>query len=185
MIALVIRLDSPGSPLFVQERIGLHGRRFRIYKFRSMWSNHDPRRDQSFMQAYISGKVGLEDGRHGKVARFKPIQEDDVTRVGRLLRKTSLDELPQLINVLRGEMSLIGPRPNVAWEVEAYLPWHFERLNVLPGITGLAQVMGRSDISFDQIARFDIKYARYQDFHMDLWIFRQTVRIILDRSGAG
>lgn len=185
VIALVIRLDSPGSPLFVQERIGLHGRRFRIYKFRSMWSNHDPHRDQSFMQAYISGKVGLEDGRHGKVARFKPIQEDDLTRVGRFLRKTSLDELPQIINVLRGEMSLIGPRPNVAWEVDAYLPWHFERLNVLPGITGLAQVMGRSDISFDQIARFDIKYARYQDFHMDLWIFRQTVRIILDRSGAG
>ncbi len=185
LIALIICLDSPGSPFFVQERVGMNGRRFKIYKFRSMWKEHDPQRDQPFMRDYIHGKVDLDDGRGGKVARFKPVRQEDLTRVGRFLRKTSLDELPQVFNVIRGEMSLIGPRPNVTWEVDAYLPWHYERLNVLPGITGLAQVMGRSDITFDQIARFDIRYARYQDLHMDLWIFWQTVLTILDRSGAG
>lgn len=185
LIALAISLDSPGSPLFVQERVGMNGRRFKIYKFRSMWKNHNPQRDRSFMQDYISGKISLDDGRDGKVARFKPVRQEDLTRVGRFLRKTSLDELPQIFNVIRGEMSLIGPRPNVTWEVDAYLPWHYERLNVLPGITGLAQVMGRSDITFDQIARYDIRYARYQDLQMDFWILWQTVQIIFDRSGAG
>ncbi len=185
MIAVIIRLDSPGSPFFVQERVGINGRRFKIYKFRSMWKDHDSRRDQSFMQAYIHGEVTIDDGRNGKVARFKPVRQEDLTRVGRFLRKTSLDELPQVFNVIRGEMSLIGPRPNVTWEVDAYQPWHYERLDVLPGITGLAQVMGRSDITFDQIARFDIRYARYQDLQMDMWILWQTVQIILDRSGAG
>jgi lipopolysaccharide/colanic/teichoic acid biosynthesis glycosyltransferase len=185
VIAVIIRLDSPGSPFFVQERVGINGRRFKIYKFRSMWKDHDSRRDQSFMQAYIHGEVTIDDGRNGKVARFKPVRQEDLTRVGRFLRKTSLDELPQVFNVIRGEMSLIGPRPNVTWEVDAYQPWHYERLDVLPGITGLAQVMGRSDITFDQIARFDIRYARYQDLQMDMWILWQTVQIILDRSGAG
>ncbi len=150
-----------------------------------MWVNHDQQRDHSFMQAYIAGKISLEDARNGKVAKFKPIREEDVTRVGRFLRKASLDELPQVFNVLRGDMSLIGPRPNVLWEVDAYLPWHYERLNSLPGITGLAQIMGRSDITFDQIARYDIKYVRYQDLRFDLWIFRQTLRAWMDRSGAG
>lgn len=185
VIAILIRLDSPGSPFFVQERVGLGGRRFKIYKFRSMWKDHNQRRDQDFMQQYISGKLEIGHGRDGKVARFKPIRQDDITRVGRFLRKTSLDELPQIINVLRGEMSLIGPRPNVLWEVEAYLPWHYERLNALPGITGLAQVMGRSNITFDQITRYDIKYVRYQDIRMDAWILWSTVRAVLARSGAG
>ena len=185
LIAVVIRLDSPGSPFFVQERVGIRGRRFKVYKFRSMWKNHSQVRDKAFMQAYISGKTGDERSRDGKVARYKPIHQDDLTRVGRFLRKASLDELPQIINVIRGEMSLIGPRPNVLWEVDAYSPWHYERLNALPGITGLAQVMGRSDISFDQIARYDIKYVRYQEIRMDLWILWQTVRSVLDRSGAG
>lgn len=185
LIAILIRLDSPGSPFFVQERVGIGGRRFKLYKFRSMWINHNPHRDQAFMQDYIFGKVKTDDDREGKVARFKPIHENDITRIGRFLRKTSLDELPQIFNVLRGEMSLIGPRPNVVWEVEAYQPWHHERLLALPGITGLAQVMGRSNITFNQICRFDIKYARYQNLRMDLWILWQTVRSVLDRSGAG
>ena len=185
LIALIICLDSPGSPIFIQERAGQGGKRFKIYKFRSMWANHDQHRDHSFMQAYIAGKVAMDDARNGKVAKFKPIHQEDLTRIGRFLRKTSLDELPQVFNVLRGEMSLIGPRPNVLWEVEAYLPWHYERLNALPGITGLAQIMGRSDITFDQIARFDIKYVRYQDLQFDTWIFMQTIRALFDRSGAG
>ncbi len=185
LIALIICLDSPGSPIFIQERAGQGGKRFKIYKFRSMWANHNQHRDQKFMKAYIAGKVDMDNPRGGKVAKFKPIREEDLTRVGRFLRKTSLDELPQVINVLRGEMSLIGPRPNVLWEVDAYLPWHHERLNALPGITGLAQIMGRSDITFDQIARYDIKYVRYQDLNFDAWIFWQTIRAIVDRSGAG
>lgn len=185
LIAILIRLDSPGSPFFIQERVGLGGRRFKIYKFRSMWKDHNQHRDHEFMQKYISGRIKTGSGREGKVARFKPIRQEDVTRVGRFLRKTSLDELPQIINVIRGEMSLVGPRPNVVWEVDAYLPWHYERLHALPGITGLAQVMGRSDITFDQISRFDIKYVRYQDLRMDAWILWSTVRAVLARSGAG
>ncbi len=185
LIALIVCLDSPGSPIFIQERAGQGGRRFKLYKFRSMWVDHDQQRDHRFMQAYIAGKISLDEARNGKVAKFKPILQEDLTRVGRFLRKASLDELPQVFNVLLGDMSLIGPRPNVLWEVDAYLPWHYERLNALPGITGLAQIMGRSDITFDQIARYDIKYVRYQDLSFDLWIFWQTIRAWMDRSGAG
>jgi lipopolysaccharide/colanic/teichoic acid biosynthesis glycosyltransferase len=185
MIAIAIMLDSRGSPFFVQERIGFRGQRFRVYKFRTMWSDHDDRRDREFMQLYVAGKLDDQTDNEDKLATFKPIRKEDITRIGRLLRKTSLDELPQIFNVIRGEMSLIGPRPNVPWEVEAYKAWHRERLCVLPGITGLAQVMGRSDISFDQIARFDIQYAKNQTIQLDFWIMWQTFKIVIVGKGAG
>jgi len=106
---------------------------------------------------------------------YKPIQESQVTPVGRILRKTSLDELPQIFNVLKGEMSLVGPRPNVPWEVEEYKQWHYKRLKVLPGVTGLAQVYGRSSISFDHIVQYDIEYVEKQSLLMDLEIMWRTV----------
>ncbi len=185
LIAFIIVLDSPGSPIFVQERIGYRGRRFKMYKFRTMWKDHDAGQHRSFMQTFVSGGTpGLIEG-DARVAKFKPIHEKDLTRFGRWLRKASLDELPQLLNILKGDMSLIGPRPNVPWEVEAYKPWHYDRLDVLPGITGLAQVMGRSDISFDAIARYDIQYARNQALHLDFWIAWKTFSVILAGKGAG
>lgn len=123
------------------------------------------------------------DGEEAKEV-YKPAQAAQITQVGRFLRKTSLDELPQIINVLKGEMSLVGPRPNVPWEVEEYQPWHYERLEVLPGITGLAQVRGRSDISFDRIVKYDIEYMEKQSLILDIKILQWTVLSVIGGRGA-
>jgi lipopolysaccharide/colanic/teichoic acid biosynthesis glycosyltransferase len=170
--ALAIRLDSPGPVFFVQERIGKGERRFRMYKFRTMWHNLDESYHRAFMKAFVNGRIG-DDKNSGAI--YKPVQAAQLTRVGCILRKTSLDELPQLINVLKGEMSLVGPRPNVLWEVEEYRGWHNERLEVLPGITGLAQARGRSGITFDSIVKYDIEYIKRQSLAMDLKILWWTV----------
>ena len=181
LCALAISLDSSGPALFVQERVGKGGRHFRMYKFRTMHQNLDKSDHQTFMRAYINGDVGEK--RTSK-ATYKPFRNSQVTRVGRILRKTSLDELPQIINVLKGEMSLIGPRPNVPWEVEEYRGWHKERLEVLPGISGLAQVRGRSGISFDSIVKYDIEYIEKQNLLMDLRILWWTVLSVILAQGA-
>jgi lipopolysaccharide/colanic/teichoic acid biosynthesis glycosyltransferase len=184
VIALAVLLDSGRPVLFVQERIGRGGRRFRMFKFRSLQKNYADKSDRQFMKEYIQGKINHNNG-SGKPAIHKPFQTSQITRVGRILRKTSLDELPQLFNVLRGEMSLVGPRPNVPWEVEAYRVWHTERLEVLPGITGLAQVRGRSGLAWDQMARHDIEYVRKTSLFLDLKILWWTVASILSGRGAG
>jgi lipopolysaccharide/colanic/teichoic acid biosynthesis glycosyltransferase len=186
LIAVLIRLDSKGPALFVQKRIGKNGRPFDIYKFRTMTHNLDQNTHRKFMQAYIKGNVASsecgQNGSSGVV--YKPFSEAQVTRIGRLLRRTSLDELPQLFNVLKGQMSVVGPRPNVPYEVEAYKEWHMERLSVLPGITGLAQVNGRSALDFDSISRYDIEYARRMSLRMDLKILIATVTSVLKSNGA-
>jgi lipopolysaccharide/colanic/teichoic acid biosynthesis glycosyltransferase len=179
IIAVLIRLESPGPIFFVQERIGKGKRSFKIIKFRTMYHNIGRDSHRSFMKAYINGKAQT----NGDKA-FKPFQDNQVTKVGRFLRKTSLDELPQLINVLRGEMSVVGPRPNVLWEVEEYQGWHQERLEVLPGITGLAQVRGRSGISFDEIVKYDIEYLEKRSLWLDLKILWWTVTSVLCGKGA-
>ena len=180
--ALAICLDSPGPVFFVQERIGKGGRRFWMYKFRTLQHNADDRHHRAFMKAFVNGQVGsAQDGKQ----IFKPIQLSQVTRVGRKLRKTSLDELPQLINVLKGDMSLVGPRPNVPWEVEEYRLWHHERLEVLPGITGLAQVRGRSGLPFEMIVKYDVEYVEKRSLWLDVKIVLVTVRSVLLRHGAG
>jgi lipopolysaccharide/colanic/teichoic acid biosynthesis glycosyltransferase len=186
LIAVLIRLDSKGPAFFVQKRIGKNGRPFSIYKFRTMTHNLDQTAHMKFMQSYIQGNMGSNEcGQNGSSqVVYKPFTEAQVTRVGKVLRKTSLDELPQLFNILRGEMSLVGPRPNVPYEVEAYKEWHMERLSVLPGITGLAQVNGRSALDFDSISRFDIAYARRMSLGMDIKIMVQTVTSVLKGSGA-
>jgi lipopolysaccharide/colanic/teichoic acid biosynthesis glycosyltransferase len=185
-ICLAILLDdAQGSPLFIQERIGRNGRRFKLFKFRTMRQNLNDHKHREFMRSYVAGKISDADDQGKRAAKFKPIRQEEITKVGKFLRKTSLDELPQLVNVIKGEMSLIGPRPNVPWEVEAYKPWHNDRLNVLPGITGLAQVMGRSDIKFDSIVRYDIQYVKNQGFHLDLWILGQTIKEVKNGNGAG
>ena len=177
--ALAIRLDSPGPALFVQERIGKGGRRFRMCKFRTMQHNLDDSDHRAFMKAFVNGRIGDNGG-----AIYKPVQASQITRVGRILRKISLDELPQLINVLRGEMSLVGPRPNVLWEFEEYKGWHNERLEVLPGITGLAQVRGRSGIVFDSIVKYDIEYIERQSPALDLEILWWTLISVFVGKGA-
>ncbi|MBN1582917.1 MAG: sugar transferase [Anaerolineae bacterium] len=181
-IALLIRFDSPGPALFKQKRVGKDGRIFNIYKFRTMTHNLDDSYHQAFMKAFVQGQIGEAEGDEKTV--FKPFTDSQVTRVGRILRKTSLDELPQLINILKGDMSLIGPRPNVLWEVEAYKEWHKERLSVLPGITGLAQVNGRSAISFDKIVQYDVEYARHQSLWLDLQILWKTFTSVVAGEGA-
>jgi lipopolysaccharide/colanic/teichoic acid biosynthesis glycosyltransferase len=179
--ALAIHFDSVGSSFFVQERIGKGGHPFRMIKFRTMISKFDDRQNQAYMKDYIKGNLGCNgDGKEV----YKPIRDNQITRVGRILRKTSLDELPQIFNVLKGEMSIIGPRPNVPWEVEEYHPWHHERCEVLPGMTGLAQVRGRSSIGFVSLVRLDIEYIEKQSLVMDLKIMWWTFLTICRGMGV-
>jgi lipopolysaccharide/colanic/teichoic acid biosynthesis glycosyltransferase len=183
VICVLIRFDSPGRAIFLQERIGRRGCNFSIYKFRTMRVDHDVREDREFMQAYIVGALPGE--KQGSGELYKPSNQADYTRVGRILRRTSLDEIPQILNVLKGEMSLVGPRPHVPWEVEKYRLWHQSRLDALPGITGLAQVNGRSSITFDEMVRFDIRYVLNYSFALDLKILWQTAVSIFAGRGAG
>lgn len=180
LCAAAIALDSPGPVFFFQTRVGKGGRRFRLYKFRTMHHNCETGNHRAFMKAFVNGAVSGSDER----TVYKPFNEKQLTRVGRILRKTSLDELPQLINVIRGEMSLVGPRPNVIWEVEEYRGWHKERLEVLPGITGLAQINGRSSNTFDQIVRYDIEYIEQRSLKLDLQILWQTFASVIAGKGA-
>ena len=184
MIAIAIRLDSDGPALFIQERIGRGGHHFRMFKFRTLRKDHTDTNDREYMRVYIQGNINRRNG-STKPTIHKPFEESQITRVGRILRKTSLDELPQIFNVLHGEMSVVGPRPNVPWEVDAYRFWHIERLETLPGITGLAQVRGRSGLAFNQIARYDIEYVRHKSLWLDIKILWWTVLTILDGRGAG
>jgi lipopolysaccharide/colanic/teichoic acid biosynthesis glycosyltransferase len=154
-----------------------------MYKFRTMTNGYDNPHDRLFMQAFVAGRISEDHATD--TATFKPISKQHITRVGRVLRKASLDELPQIFNIIKGEMSIVGPRPNTIWEVDAYLDWHHERLNVLPGVTGLAQVNGRSKISFDQIAQFDVEYVRNVCLSLDFWILGRTLWTVLTGNGAG
>ena len=181
LCTLIIRLDSPGPALFVQERVGKDGHRFRMYKFRTMDYNLDDSAHRAFMRAFVNGNTG---GNETNKTAFKPFKKSQITQVGRILRKTSLDELPQIFNVLKGKMSLVGPRANVPWEVEEYRGWHKERLEVLPGLTGLAQVRGRSGISFDSIVRCDIEYIEKQCLELDFKILWWTALSVIDAQGA-
>ncbi|MBN1562684.1 MAG: sugar transferase [Anaerolineae bacterium] len=180
VIGLLIMFDSPGPALFIQERIGKNGERFRIFKYRTMQHRADNTHANAFMQAFVNGEVDCQQG-----AIFKPPQSPQkITRIGCILRKTSMDELPQIFNVLRGDMSLIGPRPNMPCEVEVYKEWHKRRLQVAPGITGLAQINGRSSIPFDQIVKYDLEYIENLSLWLDLKILVQTFLIVCLRKGA-
>ena len=174
--AIAIYFDSSDPIIFVQDRIGKGGKVFRMYKFRTIKNDFDKVNSEAYMKAYVRGTlVGHEAGNE----TYKPIKVDFITRVGRILRKTSLDELPQIFNVLKGEMSIVGPRPNVIWEVDEYRQWHHERYEVMPGITGLAQVRGRSCINFKSLVRYDIEYIENQSLWLDIkilwWTFTSTI----------
>lgn len=171
LLALIIRLDSPGSILLAQERTGRDGRRFRMYKFRTMVRNAEEL------------KAGLAHLNVLPPPDFKIPKDPRITRVGMILRQTSLDELPQLFNVLRGDMSLVGPRPT-SFEPTTYSLWHTRRLEVTPGITGLWQLKGRNLTTFDERLRLDIEYIEHRSFWLDLKILLQTVPAVFRRSGA-
>jgi len=179
--AVAIAVDSQGPILFTQSRVGKGGRRFKLYKFRTMHHELDTSQHRIFMKAFVAGALAESVDDKGI---FKPFDKRQLTRAGRILRKTSLDELPQLINVFKDEMSLVGPRPNVLWEVEEYRGWHKERLEVLPGITGLAQVNGRSSNTFDQIVRYDIEYIENRSLRLDLQILWWTLTSVIRGKGA-
>lgn len=172
IIAVAIKLESPGPVVFSQTRVGIGGRPFRIYKFRTMVAHADQ----------IKGQ--LQDLNESGDARLFKIRNDPrITRVGRWLRVSSLDELPQLINVLRGDMSLVGPRPFFPEDLHTYESHHFERLHVLPGITGLWQVSGRSDIvDFEEVVRLDVDYISNWNIGKDLWILIRTLPAALGRG---
>jgi len=184
-IAVAIRLSSPGPILFRQKRIGQYGVPFTFLKFRSMCAVNDPQIHMEYVRRFITGN-GNSSASDAKDKVVHKITEDPrVTRVGRFLRKASLDELPQLLNVLRGEMSLVGPRPPIPYELEVYEIWHRRRLlEVKPGITGLWQVDGRSRLRFDDMVRLDLRYARAWSPWLDLKILLRTPRAVLSGDGA-
>jgi exopolysaccharide biosynthesis polyprenyl glycosylphosphotransferase len=184
LIALAIKLTSKGPILFKQDRVGQYGIRFSFLKFRSMYFNNDAKIHQDYVRRLISGKhPGRGTTDPGVVYKIK--DDPRVTPVGRFLRKTSLDELPQFINVLRGEMSLVGPRPPIPYEVEVYDLWHRRRfLEAKPGITGLWQVEGRSRTKFDEMVRLDLRYAKTWSPWLDIKILLRTPRAVFKGDGA-
>lgn len=171
MCALVVRGTSPGPILFRQKRTGQGGRVIEMLKFRSMVVDAEEKKALLKQNAGIQGPD------------FKLQNDPRITRAGAIMRKTSLDELPQLWNVLRGDMSLVGPRPT-SFGVDTYQPWHAERLEVKPGLTGLWQIQARGDLDFDHRVRLDIKYVRHRNLPLDLWILARTVPCVLSRRGA-
>lgn len=170
-IAVAIRLDSPGPVFYISERIGKNGRRFPCFKFRTMVTDAELQQPRML---HLNERDGV---------LFKIAKDPRVTRIGRILRRYSLDELPQFVNVLRGEMSVVGPRPPVASEVRKYTLNHMQRLAVLPGITGLWQTQGRHDPSFESYVSLDLAYIENWSVGLDLRIVAQTVRVVL--AGVG
>jgi lipopolysaccharide/colanic/teichoic acid biosynthesis glycosyltransferase len=172
LLALAVRLDSAGPVLFAQNRVGRDGREFRFFKFRSMQADAEVQR------------LGLEGRNERSGPVFKIRRDPRVTRVGRILRKYSLDELPQLLNVLRGDMTLVGPRPALPAEVARYTPRQRQRLHVTPGLTGLWQVSGRASLSFERSIELDLFYIQRQSLWLNLRILALTVPAVLSAEGA-
>ena len=178
--SVVIKLTSSGPVIFRQERVGAGGKPFVVFKFRTMRANNSDDTHRAFAAHYILGSLTLKDG-----AAYKIPRDARVTRIGRVMRKLSIDELPQLLNVLQGQMSIVGPRPPLAYEVEKYETWQLARLAVRPGITGLWQVSGRNRLSFAEMCRLDIDYINSWSLRRDLSIMVRTPWVMLvDAGGA-
>ena len=172
ILALIIKIDSRGPVFFNQKRIGFMGKPFYMYKFRSMVSDAEQRFHEVEDKNEVSGFM------------FKIKDDPRITRVGKIIRKTSIDELPQLFNVIKGDMSLVGPRPPIGREVQQYDTWHNLRLSVKPGITGLWQISGRNDIGFEEMCRLDLKYIRERNLVYDLKIILKTIPVLLGDTRA-
>jgi len=183
--ALSIKITSPGPIIFRQSRFGRKGARFPFYKFRSMQWSVDDKIHREYVANLIKGNLNKINQGDEKEPLYKMKSDNRVTKVGRIIRKLSIDELPQFFNVLKGEMSLVGPRPPIPYEVEKYEAWHLRRiLEVKPGMTGLWQVDGRSTTSFDNMVRLDLRYAQNWSLWLDLKILLKTVRAVLRPKGA-
>jgi lipopolysaccharide/colanic/teichoic acid biosynthesis glycosyltransferase len=185
IISMLVKLTSKGPVLFKQERVGQFGHRFCFLKFRSMHTQNDHAVHEEYVKSLITGGADKEQRPGQQKTVFKLTNDPRVTSVGRFLRRTSLDELPQFINVLLGDMSLVGPRPPIPYEVRCYDIWHKRRLlAVKPGITGLWQVTGRSRVGFDDMVRLDLKYAKSWSLWLDIKILLQTPRAVFSGDGA-
>jgi lipopolysaccharide/colanic/teichoic acid biosynthesis glycosyltransferase len=179
-VAIAIRLDSRGPALFRQRRVGYREHEFTIFKFRSMRSDADPGGHRDYVTALIKGKAA----NGGKENLYKLAVDDRITPVGRWIRRWSLDELPQLFNVVSGDMSLVGPRPAIPYEVVEYPSWYLDRFAVKPGLTGLWQVSGRNERTYEEMVRLDIEYAERRSLLLDLSILARTPFTVLARRGA-
>ena len=196
VVAILIKLDSPGPVIFSQTRVGALRRKtekglcwvredFQFYKFRTMYHNNDPAIHKAYVQALIANdERKMEEIQQGKTTVRKLVNDPRITKVGKFLRKFSLDELPQFINVVRGEMSIVGPRPAIPYEVDVYQPWQLGRLQAKPGITGLQQVSARCLISFDEQIKYDLEYIENQSFIEDVIIIIKTPLTIIKARGA-
>ena len=185
IVAAAIKLTSPGPVIFKQTRLGYRATPFVFYKFRSMAQNADDRIHREYVASLIKGDHAAINQGDSANPVYKMKADPRVTRIGRIIRKTSIDELPQLFNVLKGDMSLVGPRPPIPYEAEKYEPWHLRRiLEIKPGITGLWQVEGRSKTSFDDMVRLDLRYVRYCSLTLDVKILLKTLVVVLKREGA-
>jgi lipopolysaccharide/colanic/teichoic acid biosynthesis glycosyltransferase len=192
LIAVAIKLDTPGPIFFIQERVGARRRSergrtrwevrtFEFYKFRSMVTDADQSLHEEYVRAFVQGRL---EGANGSPAKFKLTRDPRITRIGSLLRRMSLDELPQLFNVLKGDMSLVGPRPVPRYEVAEYRERDAERLTAPPGITGLWQVNGRGEVPFAEMVRMDCEYVRNQSVWLDFKILVATIPAVLSGRGA-
>ncbi|EOU1683688.1 sugar transferase [Clostridium perfringens] len=172
VVSVLIKLDSKGPVFFSQKRVGLHGKTFNMYKFRSMVVNAEEIKDKLKEQNEMSGPM------------FKMKNDPRITKIGKFIRKTSIDELPQLLNVLKGEMSLVGPRPSLPKEVKEFEPWMLERLEVKPGITCYWQVMGRNSIGFREWMELDVKYVHERCLSLDLKLIFKTFFVLFGDENA-
>jgi exopolysaccharide biosynthesis polyprenyl glycosylphosphotransferase len=182
LIALLIKLHSKGPVFYTQERVGMDGRLFLLYKFRTMKAGADPELHREYQRAFIAGRAEANVGDESKPT-YKLVADPRVTRIGKVLRRISLDEVPQLLNVLTGDMSLVGPRPPIPYEVEAYELWHRKRLDMKPGLTGLWQVSGRNRLPFEEMVRLDLFYIENWSLLLDLKIILRTGFVMLSGQG--
>lgn len=183
LIAICIKLDSSGSVIYRREQVGKNGRNFFVYKFRTMHANNDDSEYKAYLVKYIKENKPYKVDENGQ-AIYKVVNDPRVTRFGSLLRRTNLDELPQVFNVLKGEMSLVGPRPDIPFSVNMYEDWQYKRLTVMPGITGLWQVSGRKGLSFEEMIRMDIEYIEKRSLLLDARIALRTVGVIFKGDGS-
>lgn len=182
LCAVAVRATSRGPTVFAQVRVGLSGRTFRMYKFRTMRAQCDERIHREYITRMLTDTSPVRDADGPQV--FKIPDDPRITRVGKLLRRTSLDELPQLVNVVKGDMAIVGPRPALPYEVELFEPRHQMRFAVRPGITGLWQVSGRSRLTMREALDLDIEYVRRQCLGLDMWIILRTIPALFSRGGA-
>jgi lipopolysaccharide/colanic/teichoic acid biosynthesis glycosyltransferase len=188
LIAIAIKVTSPGPIFYVADTVGKDGRIFPLYKFRTMRNDSEEALHKQYLARFVEKNepytiIRREDGSEERV--YKIVNDSRVTRIGRILRATGLDEAPQLLNVLKGEMSMVGPRPPRVAEYEHYEDWHKERLTVMPGITGLYQVTARSVVPFDEVVRIDLEYIQNRSLWLDLKIMLLTpINVILLRKGG-